>query len=136
MNRIFIETKKLKEVVDITKLIENLLQKQPAKDGMVHLFLKHSTAALTTAYIEEGMDLDMIGAFEVMLPHTLTDPAGHHTHYTSHLPDHIAASLLGPHLAIPVEKNKLILGDLQSVALIELSGPRAREIVVDYNEHT
>ncbi len=135
MRRIIIETKKSKEVVNITPYIERLLKKYPAKDGMIHLFLRHSTAALTTAFIEEGLDLDMLGAFEIMLPpHSLTESEGHHTHYMTHLPAHIAASMLGPHLAVPVEENKLKLGALQSVALIELNGPRKREIVIDYSE--
>jgi|Napbiome12C3dose_1001474.scaffolds.fasta_scaffold00006_90 secondary thiamine-phosphate synthase enzyme len=135
MKKIIIKTKRLKEVINIIPQINGLLKEHPARDGMMHLFLKHSTAGLTTAYIEEGLDLDMIGAFEIMLPpHTLTESEGHHTHYMTHLPAHIAASLLGPHLDVPVEENKLNLGNLQSVVLVELNGPREREIVVDYNE--
>ncbi len=102
---------------------------------MIHLFLKHSTAALTTAYIQEGFDLEMIGAFEVTLPApSLPRPANHHTHHISHMPAHITASMLGPHLAVPVENNKLQLGNFQSIVLVELNGPKEREIVVDYNE--
>lgn len=133
MKKITIKTTKLREVVNIIPQINELLKKHPAKDGMMHLFLRHSTAALTTAYLAENLDLDMIGVFEMMLPHTLTEPEGHHTHKMGHLPAHIAASLLGPHLAVPVENNKVRLGTFQSVVLVELSGPRKREIVVDYN---
>lgn len=127
MRKIIIETKKLKEVVDIAPYIRELLERHPAQDGMMHLFLKHSTAALTTAYIEEGIDLDLIGALEVAV-------GEHHTHYLSHLPAHITASMLGPHLAVPVEQNKLILGLYQSLVLVELNGPRKREIAIDYKE--
>ncbi|MCL5784659.1 MAG: secondary thiamine-phosphate synthase enzyme YjbQ [Patescibacteria group bacterium] len=133
MKKITIKTTKLREVVNITPQISELLKKHPAKDGMIHLFLKHSTAALTTAYLAENLDLDMIGAFEIMLPHTLTEAEGHHTHRMGHLPAHVAASLLGPHLAVPVEGSKLQLGKFQSVVLVELNGPREREIVIDYN---
>ncbi len=134
MKTITVETKKLKEVVNIAPNIEELLKKHPAQDGMMHLFLKHSTAALTTAYIEEGIDLDLIGALDVMIPHTITSIGKHHTHHFSHLPAHITASMLGPHLAVPIEKNKLILGLYQSLVMVELNGPRKREIVVDYKE--
>lgn len=134
MKKITIRTTKLREVVNITPQINELLKKHPAKDGMMHLFLRHSTAALTTAYLSENLDLDMIGVFEMMLPHALTEAEGHHTHKMGHLPAHIAASLLGPHLAVPVENNKVQLGNFQSVVLVELNGPREREIVVDYNE--
>lgn len=134
MRKIIIETKKLKEVVDIAPNIRELLKKHPAQDGMMHLFLKHSTAALTTAYIEEGIDLDLIGALEVVVPHTITNIGKHHTHHLSHLPAHITASMLGPHLAVPVEQNKLILGLYQSLVLVELNGPRKREVAIDYKE--
>lgn len=112
-----------------------MLKKYPARDGMIHLYLRHATAALTTAFIEEGLDLDMIGAFEVMLPASaLIRTESAHTHHIGHLPAHVVASLLGPHLAIPVVKNKLMLGAFQSVVLIELNGPRKREILIDYKQ--
>ena len=129
------ETKKLKEVVNITPQVEKMLKNYPARDGMLHLYLKHTTAALTTAYIEEGIDLEMIGAFEVMLPTSaLPRSESTHTHHIGHLPAHVVASLLGPHLAIPVVKNKLMLGAFQSIVLVELNGPRKRELLVDYRE--
>ena len=134
MKQITVKTKKLKEVINITSQIEELLKKNPAKDGFMHLYLKHSTAALTTAFIEEDVDLSMLGAFEVMLPHRAF-PEMHdfeHTHHTGHLPAHVVASMLGPHLAIPVQNNKLQLGKFQSIVLVELNGPREREIIVDY----
>jgi len=135
MRKITVETKKLKEVVNITPQVEKMLKNYPARDGMLHLYLKHTTAALTTAYIEEGIDLEMIGAFEVMLPTSaLPRSESTHTHHIGHLPAHVVASLLGPHLAIPVVKNKLMLGAFQSIVLVELNGPRKRELLVDYRE--
>jgi secondary thiamine-phosphate synthase enzyme len=135
MRKIIVETKKLKQVVNITPQMEKILKNYPARDGMLHLYLRHTTAALTTAYIEEELDLHMIGAFEVMLPTSaLPKSESMHTHHIGHLPAHVVASLLGPHLAIPVIKNKLMLGTFQSVVLVELNGPRKREILVDYRE--
>jgi|SRR3989344_1520747 len=134
MKNIIIESKKVREVINITVDIEAILKEHPAADGMLHLFLRHSTAALTTAFLEEAKDLDLIGAFEIMLPHHATKPSHEHTHHTDHLPAHVLASLLGPHLAIPVANNKLMLGQSQAIALVELNGPREREIVVDYKK--
>ncbi len=141
MRTIKVETKNLREVINITPQVEKLLEKYPARDGMIHLYLRHTTAALTTAFIEEDVDLGMLGAFEIMLPHkALTEMHGvgineyEHTHHSGHLPAHVVASMLGPHLAIPVEDNKLKLGTFQSVVLVELNGPREREIVTDYKQ--
>lgn len=139
MRTIKVKTKILREVININPQIEKLLDRYPARDGMIHLFLRHTTAALATAFIEEDVDLGMLGAFEIMLPHkALSDIGGahayEHTHHISHLPAHVVASMLGPHLAIPVQDNKLKLGKFQSVVLVELNGPREREIVIDYKE--
>lgn len=130
MKKITIQSKKLKEVINLTLKIKDLLEKFPAKDGMLHLYLKHSTAALTTAYLEG--DLDVIGAFEIIIP--TSSLAKEHTHHIGYLPAHVIASMFGPHLAIPVVNNKLTLGKFQSVALIELNGPRKREILINYNK--
>ena len=68
MRKAIIKTTKTKAVVNITREVKKILDKHPAKDGLIHLFLRHTTAALTTAYIEEDLDLDLIGAYEVMVP--------------------------------------------------------------------
>lgn len=113
-----------------------MLKKIPAEDGMLHLYLRHSTAALTTVCLAEDPDLDIIGKFEIMLPQSGGESSHEHTHHKDCLPAHIIASFLGPHLAIPVLGNKLMLGQCQSVALVELNGPRKREILVDYRKKT
>jgi thiamine phosphate synthase YjbQ (UPF0047 family) len=40
------------------------------------------------------------------------------------------SSVIGTHLILPFENQKLILGTWQRVVLIELDGPREREIYV------
>lgn len=44
---------------------------------------------------------------------------------------HLGSTLLGPSQAIPIRDGRLLLGTWQGIALVELDGPRAREIVVD-----
>ena len=44
---------------------------------------------------------------------------------------HLKATLLGPSQAIPVKDGKLLLGTWQGITLVELDGPRKREIIVD-----
>jgi thiamine phosphate synthase YjbQ (UPF0047 family) len=42
----------------------------------------------------------------------------------------MASSILGPSLTLPISAGKLILGTWQSVMLVELDGPRERDIHV------
>lgn len=134
MRKLFIQTKQIKQIINITPKVEELLKKYPARDGLVHLFLRHTSAALITAYIEPGMDLEMIGAFEVMIPHRISKTEEIHTHHMGHLPAHVVGSILGPSLVIPVKNNKLLLGTFQSIILVELNGPLKREIILEYKE--
>ena|SRR3989344_1691346 len=129
MKELIIKTKKSREVIDITDNINDLLRKEKAKDGSVHLFLTHTTAALTTADLDPGTDLDMLDAFEALIPKLNF----RHPHNPSHTPDHILSSLIGTSLTLPIEGGELILGTWQRVVLIELDGPRERRIIISFD---
>jgi secondary thiamine-phosphate synthase enzyme len=53
-----------------------------------------------------------------------------HAHDPSHAWSHMASSILDPSFTLPISAGKLILGTWQSVMLVELDGPREREIHV------
>lgn len=127
MADLIIKTKK-GEVLDITDKINEFLKDEKAEDGLVHLFLTHTTAALTTADLDPGTDLDMLDAFEAMIPKLKY----RHPHDPSHVPDHILSSLIGTSLTLPVKAGKLVLGTWQRVVLIEFDGPRERRIIVSF----
>ena len=68
----------------------------------------------------------MFDAFEAMVPKLRY----RHPHDPSHVPDHILSALIGTSLSLPFENQKLILGTWQRVVLVELDGPRKRELVL------
>jgi secondary thiamine-phosphate synthase enzyme len=124
MKRISIKTHKKREVLDITDMIEQELGK--SSSGVCHLLALHTTAALTTADLDPGTDLDMLDAFEAIVPKLRY----RHPHNPAHVPDHILSALIGASVTLPFEKKKLILGTWQRVVLIELDGPRERELAM------
>lgn len=130
MQRLHIRTKKEKEVVDITEELHHLPELAVVKSGLCHLFLLHTTAALTTADLDPGTDLDMLDAFEAMLPKLHY----RHPHDPSHVPDHILSTIIGTSLLVPVQNGALVLGTWQRVVLVEFSGPRRREIIINMIE--
>ncbi len=125
MHRIAIQTRKNRQVIDITDRLNDLIQRQGFSDGLCHVFITHTTAALSTADLDPGTDLDMLDALTAMLP----DIDYRHPHDPAHTPDHILATLIGPSLAVPVETGRLVLGVWQRVVLFEFDGPRERQIV-------
>src|SRR5437588_12080450 len=126
MHRLSIKTRKKREIVDITDLVEEQLGSNGSASGVCHLLILHTTAALTTADLDPGTDLDMLDAFEAMVPKLRY----RHPHDPAHVPDHILSSLIGTSVALPFERGKMLLGTWQRVVLIELDGPREREIVL------
>ena len=131
MHRLTIKTHKKREIVDITEHLESLLWKQYGdKTGICQLSVLHTTAALTTADLDPGTDLDMIDAFDHLIPKLQY----RHPHNPEHVPDHILSTLIGTSLALMLDRGLLLLGTWQRVVLIELDGPRERELVMAFVE--
>ena len=121
-----ISTGSLKEVVDLTDRLQSLIRKAKMQEGLCSLFVTHTTAALTTGEIGEGTEKDLLEVVEKLVPPIRF----RHAHDPSHAWSHMASSILGPSLSIPVSYGKLVLGTWQSVMLVELDGPRERTIHV------
>lgn len=128
MNEILIQSKKQKEVVDITDKVQEIVKKTGVKEGICHLFLTHTTAALTTADLDPGTDQDYLDAFEEMIPKL----PYRHPHNPKHVPSHILSALIGTSLTIPVEDGQLVLGTWQRIVLIEFDGPKERVINIKF----
>lgn len=121
-----ISTTSRKQVVDLTERINAVIQKAKMQEGLCALFLTHTTAALTTGEVGEGTEDDLLEVVEQMIPRVDFQ----HAHNPAHAWSHMAASILGPSLLIPISAGKLVLGTWQSVLLVELDGPRQREVHV------
>jgi len=129
MKRLDVSTRRKREILDITDQVQALL---PSDTGVACLNVLHTTAALTTADLDPGTDLDMLDAFEAMMPKLNY----RHPHNPEHVPDHILSSLIGTALPVPVENGILVLGTWQRIILIELDGPRHRELTLHFLKST
>ncbi|HKR28403.1 MAG TPA: secondary thiamine-phosphate synthase enzyme YjbQ [Acidobacteriaceae bacterium] len=125
MHKLTIPTHRKREIIDITDQVESAL---PSDSGICCVNVLHTTAALTTADLDPGTDLDMLDAFDAMMPKLLY----RHPHNPAHVPDHILSSLIGTALTLPVDSGSLVLGTWQRVILVELDGPRPRELTLHF----
>ena len=129
MERLYVKTRRKREIVDITDQVEALLQQgDHSGTGVCHLVVLHTTAALTTADLDPGTDLDMLDAFELLIPKLNF----RHPHNPAHTPDHILSALIGTSATLMVENKALVLGTWQRVILVELDGPRTREVAAGF----
>ena len=130
MKSISVSSKEERKVIDITNQIEEEL---PKSNGAVNIFIKHTTAAITTADLDPGTDLDYLKVVD-FLQQFMPNLNFNHPHDPDHFPDHFFSSLIGTSITIPFKKGKLDLGTWQRVVLIELNGPKTREITLTFSK--
>lgn len=125
MERFQLVTGRRRELVDITAQLVRAVKRSGQKNGLCHVFVPHTTAAV---FINEGADpavgQDILNALEAMLPKIFFH------HVEGNADAHILASLVGSSVTIPVTEGDLALGTWQRVFFLELDGPRRREVRV------
>jgi len=118
----------------ITNIIERELKDLP-QNGLVNIFIKHTSAAIT---INENADPSVTVDFENFMNKLIPDGDNIYTH-TMEGPDdmaaHIKSSNIGQSLTIPITNYKLNLGTWQGIYLCEFrnhGGNRKLVITIYY----
>lgn len=119
------------EMIDITEDIQQLINEENIRRGLVIIYVPHTTAGLT---INEGADpsvqLDIIETLKKIVKED-----GNYRHLEGNSDAHIKASLLGSSLTVLIEKNTLMLGTWQHIFFYEGDGPRNRKVYIDFISH-
>ena len=115
------------ELVEFTDEVQSKLTESNARDGVVVLYVQHTTAGLT---VNENADpdvpRDMLYALRTLIPqHGMG-----FRHGEENSDAHIKASLVGPSVTIPFADGKLLLGRWQGIFLCEFDGGRERKVVM------
>jgi len=117
------------DIINLTPEVKKIVSKSGVKNGLVHLFVRHSTAALTTIEYEPGVLLDLKRALSVLAPDDAT--YAHDTRWgDGNGRSHVKAALVGPSLTVPVERGDLTCGTWQQIVLLELDVNAGRERTV------
>lgn len=117
---------------EVINLVPEILKysKLLTGQGVLHLFVVGSTAALTTIEYEPGLiQHDLKEVMQRLIP----DDAFYHHEATWHDDNghaHLRASFLGPSLTLPFENGKLLTGEYQQPVLVDFdTRPRRRKII-------
>ncbi len=111
----------------ITREIYDNLPKPLPKAGMLNLFVKHTSCALT---INENADPDVRSDMEKILNRMVKENEPYYDHVlegADDMPAHAKCSLFGVSVTIPITDGRLNLGTWQGVYLCEFrdyGGPR------------
>ena len=118
--------------VDLTAEVAEFVSDARAREGMVMLFIRHTSASLT---IQENADPSVLGDLTMVLDRLAPEDAGwsHDTEGPDDMPAHVKAMLTTTSLQIPIMQGELMLGTWQALYLIEhRRRPHRREIVLQF----
>ncbi len=123
-------TQGFNEIRDITPEVQKAVGKAGVRDGVAHLFVSGSTAALTTIEYEPGALKDLQRALEQIAPmdaqYAHNEAWGDGNGYA-----HLRAALLKPSLCVPIHEGRLSLGTWQQIVLIDFDNrPRQRKVLL------
>jgi len=123
-------TKAEGDIIDLTLDVNMAVRESGIREGLVHLFVLHSTAALTTIEYESGVLADLKRSLSVLAPDDI--PYAHDSRWgDGNGRSHVKAALVGPSLTIPIAGGNLMCGTWQQIVLLELdvNAGRVRTIV-------
>jgi secondary thiamine-phosphate synthase enzyme len=117
---------------DITRDAAAFVERIGAADGLLLIYLRHTSASLT---IQENADpdvqTDLIMALRRLAPEG--GPWVHTAEGPDDMPAHIRAMLTGVSLHVPVCAGRLALGTWQAIYLIEhRRRPHRRELILQF----
>jgi secondary thiamine-phosphate synthase enzyme len=114
------------DIIDITPDVTKAVRESGVQEGVVHLFVRHSTAALTTIEFEPGVLSDLRRVLSVLAPDDAT--YAHNARWgDGNGRSHVKAALVGPFLTVPVSNGTVMCGTWQQIVLLELDVNAGRE---------
>ena len=114
------------ELLDLTSQVQKVVKQSGVSEGLCHLFVPHTTAAVT---INENADPAVKADILMVLNKIIRDEEPYR-HLEGNSPAHIKASIIGPQLTVPVSQGRLVLGTWQGIFFCEFDGPRTRKMHV------
>jgi secondary thiamine-phosphate synthase enzyme len=126
MKKLTVKTQKREELHDITSEVQKVVDASGLNDGICHVYIPHTTAAVA---VQEGDD-PAVGRDIMVHLRRLFPREAQYEHNDGNMDAHLKAILVGNAATVLIDKGKLCLGTWQSVFLCEFDGPRTREVWV------
>tara|TARA_B100001540_G_scaffold30673_1_gene26611 strand:+ start:162 stop:581 length:420 start_codon:yes stop_codon:yes gene_type:complete len=115
------------------EIIQNFSELNKVSIGLLHLFIKHTSASLT---INENYSQNVRNDFETHFNKMVPEGSQYYSHVEEgpdDMPAHIKSSILGNTLIIPIKNGNLNLGTWQGIYLCEhRNNSRSRKIVLTF----
>jgi secondary thiamine-phosphate synthase enzyme len=120
------------DIIDITEQVRSELEATGLREGTVTVLSRHTTACININEKEPRLVQDMTTFLKRLVPrdgdylHNLEPIDGRDNAHS-----HLLGLFMNSSETIPFSEGRLLLGEWQSIFLIELDGPRAiRQVIV------
>jgi secondary thiamine-phosphate synthase enzyme len=118
-----IRTRNRTEMIDITDQVQKVLRDAKVQDGILVVFVPHTTAAVTiNENADPSVQHDIISELNRVIPFS-----GPYRHTEGNSAAHIKSTLVSPSQFLLVEGGRLALGTWQGIYFCEFDGPRSRK---------
>ena len=126
MMRINVQTRNKVQLVDITRDVQKLVADSGVANGVCHIFVPHTTAAVTlNENADPSVASDIAARLDALVPQDIS-----YGHTEGNAPAHIKAAAIGSSATVFVEDGILVLGTWQGIFLCEFDGPRRRSVII------
>jgi secondary thiamine-phosphate synthase enzyme len=128
VREISLKTKRKTQLLDITEEVQSALGSMNGASAAL-VYVPHTTAGVT---INEDADPALAEDIESAMERIVDDNGGwqHSDADGPNAPSHIRASLISPHVLVPLDEGRLALGRWQGIFFCEFDGPRDRKVYV------
>lgn len=124
MTTLPVSSSKRVEMIDITAQVAAAVRANGIQDGLVVLFVPHTTAAVT---INENADPDVCRDLVMELNKIVPFEDGYR-HLEGNSAAHLKSTLVGASETILIHDGSLQLGTWQGIYFCEFDGPRRRQL--------
>ncbi len=121
-----IRTTARREIADITSEVQQAVAACGCREGLACLTTAHCTCTIYVNENERGLVADTLE----LVSKLTTGGSWQHNRIDDNAEAHLAASVMGNSVCLPVSGGQIELGTWQRVMLLELDGPRERRVTV------
>ena len=124
---ITVSTRSREELVDITKQVQQVVDRSGIRDGLVSVYVQGATAGIMIQENwDESVQTDVVNLLAKLIPRGVWL----HDRQDGNGDSHLKAGLVGPSETVPVIDGKLGLSTWQNLFLCEFDGPRSQRTIV------
>jgi len=125
---IWVNTKKLREFINLTDRVQEFVTKSSINEGFVLVSAMHITAGVYVNDAESGLIADIEEWLEKLAPYR-SDYRHHRTGETNG-DAHLKSLLIHHEVIVPITDGKLDLGHRQQIYYAEFDGQRNKRIIL------